>query len=338
MKIASTISAALLTLVFISTASAQIDSICGDVGINPGLDSPFAHVPYVYGQVTLKGFDPGKKPPKVTVIFQDGQQSPNRFMVGRSGSYCFRRASTNATIVVEVDGLEVARRSLLASSGDQQREDFEIAATSTQRSTPPSVISTKYARSPNPDTADLYLRLAEAERNKDVPQAIKVANEIATKDAGDYVAWAKLGSLFFVQEKWAEAEAAFRRSLEQRVDYLPAWVSVGQMRVAQKQFSAAIEILKHAVELEPSSPSIYRLLGEAYLQNKQGTLGVQALDKAIELDPIGQAEAHLLKAHLYELAGAKQLATKEYKAFLEKVPQYPDRKKLEKFIKDNPEK
>jgi len=114
-------------------------------------------------------------------------------------------------------------------------------------------------------------------------------------------------------------------------------VNVGQMRVAQKQYPAAVEIFKHAVELEPDSATIHRLLGEAYLQAKQGSLAVQALDKAIQLDPLGMAECHLLKAHLYELAGGKNLAAKEYRTFLEKVPQYPDRKKLEKFIKDNPE-
>jgi Tfp pilus assembly protein PilF len=79
------------------------------------------------------------------------------------------------------------------------------------------------------------------------------------------------------------------------------------------------------------------LLGEGYLQNKQGTLAVQALDEAIRLDPIGQAECHLLKGHLYELAGAKQLATKEYKVFLAKVPDHPDKNRLEKFIATNPE-
>ena len=48
------------------------------------------------------------------------------------------------------------------------------------------------------------------------------------------------------------------------------------------------------------------------------------------------AECHLQIVHLYELAGAKQLAAKEYKLFLEKVPDYENKRRLEKFIKDNP--
>jgi tetratricopeptide (TPR) repeat protein len=330
------LSAIAIILLLAATGFAQIDSICADAGISPGLDSPFAHVPYVYGQVTLKGFDPAKKP-KILIIFQEGTQTPNKFAPGRSGSYCFRRVGSSGTITIEVDGIEAARRTLLSSSGSQQREDFEIEAAGGQQPSAPSVVSAKYARSPNPQTFELYAKLTEAERNKDVPQEIQIAIEIVSKDPTDYVAWAKLGSLYFSQEKFPEADSAYRKALEQRVDYVPAWINVGQLRVAQKQYPAAVEIFKHAIELEPGSPAIYRLLGESYLQAKQGSLAVEALDKAIELEPVGMAECHLLKAHLYELAGAKNLATKEYKAFLSKVPQYPDRKKLEKFIKDNPE-
>ena len=49
------------------------------------------------------------------------------------------------------------------------------------------------------------------------------------------------------------------------------------------------------------------------------------------------AECHLLLARLYDLAGAKNLATHEYKIFLTKIPDHPDKKKLEEYIKKNPE-
>ena len=49
------------------------------------------------------------------------------------------------------------------------------------------------------------------------------------------------------------------------------------------------------------------------------------------------AECHLLLGRLYDLAGARNLATREYKAFLAKVPEYSEKKKLEKYIKENPE-
>ena len=70
---------------------------------------------------------------------------------------------------------------------------------------------------------------------------------------------------------------------------------------------------------------------------RQGTLGLAALDKALEIEPVGMAECHLLKARLYDIAGAKNLASHEYRVFLKKVPDYSDKKTLETYIKDNPE-
>ena len=325
--------------IFASTATAQIDDICGDTGLMPGLDSPFAHVPYVYGKITLKGFDPAAKVPKVTISFSDNGQTANRYGVGRSGNYCFRRSGGGGTLVVEVNGIEAARRTLTSFGSSQQREDFEIDATGEQRTTPPTVISaaSKFSRPSNQKTIELYRKAAEAEQKKDNTSEIKILNEIVAIDPDDFIAWAKLGTLYFLQNSYPESDAAYRKCLALRVDYTPGWITVGQLRVAQKQYAAAAEIYKYAATLEPDNARIYRLLGEAYLQNKQGGLAVEALDQAIKLDPVGQAECHLLKGHLYELAGANQLASKEYKAFLGAVPEHPDKKKLEKFIAANPE-
>jgi len=333
------LAALVLGPIMATTVSAQIDDICGDTGVMPGLDSPFAHVPYVYGKITLKGFDPASKFPKVTIIFSDVGQTANRYAVGRSGNYCFRRTGGGGTLVVEVDGIEVARRTLTAFGSSQQREDFEIEAAAHQRTVPAAVIKapSKFARPLNEKTVELYKKAAEAEQKNDTVSEVKILNDIVAIDPDDFVAWAKLGSVYFLQNLYPESDAAYRKCLALRVDYTPAWINVGQLRVAQKQFAAAVEIYKYAAALEPDNARIYRLLGEAYLQNKQGSLAVEVLDQALKLDPVGQAECHLLKGRLFELARAKELATKEYKAFLAKVPDHPDKKKLEKFIAANPE-
>lgn len=46
--------------------------------------------------------------------------------------------------------------------------------------------------------------------------------------------------------------------------------------------------------------------------------------------------SHLLIGRLYDAAGAKQLASREFRGFLRKVPDYADKAKLEKYIKENP--
>lgn len=310
----------------------QIDEICAESGLNPSLDSPFAHTPYVYGRVTLKGFAAGKSS-QVTVVLIDG--GTERTKIERSGNYCFKRKSSGGAVAVEVDGLEVTRRQLPGFGTPQQREDFEIASTPPETLPPAAVVSAKFSHPPNEKTAELYKKTLEAERNNEPTKAIEYLKEIVAIDTADFIAWAKLGSLFFAASKFPEADDAFRKSLELRVDYTPAWINVGQMRVAQKQYEAAIGIFQHVTDIEPTSARAFQLLGESYLLAKKGSLAVVALNNAIELDPIGMAQCHLQMARLYELAGAKQLAVNEYKRFLEKMPNHPDRKKFEKFIKDN---
>lgn len=326
---------AIMLVMMVAAVRAQVDDICAEVGVMPSLDSPFAHVPYVFGRVTLRGFDSGLKPPKVTVIFSDGQQGVRRWMLGKSGNYCFRRGGGSGLLVVEVDGIEVGRRTLPSFGAAQQREDFEVLASGDKRSAPPAAFSAKLSHPPNPKTAELYIKAADAERVRDIGRAIAHLKEIVSIDPSDFIAWAKLGSLLLELKSFTEADAAFRRSLELKVEYTPAWINVGKLRMAQNQYEAAIEIFKHAASLEPTSARIYQLLGEAYLQGRKGTLGAEALNKSIELDPIGMAECHLQLAHLYQLAGAKALAAREYRLFLGKVPDHPDKKKFEKYIKDN---
>lgn len=330
-----------INLSFILSAfniSGQVTEICGELGINPSFDLPSAQVPYVYGKISLKGFDSNAKSPKVTVILADGQQSAQRWMIGESGNYCFKRkGSGNGTLTVEVDGLEVGRKSVSSFAPAQQREDFEIYSDSSQKSLPPGVISAKFFHPTNSKTVELYKKTNEAESTKDTQKPLEYLKEIVKIDPADFIAWAKLGLIYFEKNSITDAEAAFKKSLELKIEYTPAWVNIGMIRVAQKQFLAAIEVFKYAASLEPKSARIYQLLGEAYLQTKQGSLGAEALTKAIELDPLGMAECHLQLAHLYQLAKANQMATKEYKIFLTKVPNYKDKKKFEEFIKKNPE-
>ncbi len=320
------------------SASAQADEICRELGIMPTLEAPKLGAPIVYGRVLLRGFGPGEKLPKVTVIFSEGRAS-SQSTLSRSGNYCFRRVTgSDGTLVVYVENAEVARKAFNSFGPPQQREDFEVYPSKTAGLAPPGVVSSKFSHPPHKSTIELYGKAREAEASKDREKVIEYVTAIVSIDPADFIAWAKLGSSHFERGSLADAESAFRKSLELRQDYTPAWLFMGRIRVSQKQLEAAIEIFKHAVSLEPTSARAYQLLGEAYLQARQGTLGAGALNEAIKLDPIGMAECHLILAHLYDLAGSKPLATREYKLFLKKVADHPDRKKFEKFIKDNPEK
>ena len=325
-------------IVLVGGAAAQADDMCREFGETPSRESGRDNrlVPFVYGQIVLKGLRPDVKPPRVVVIYSDTLQPANRQLIGRSGNYCFQKRGTGGTLVIDIDGVEVARKSVSDISSRGQREDFEITPPG-QQTAPPGVISSKFTRPQNDKTTDLYKKAAVAEVDKDLKKAVAYVKEIVATDPDDFIAWAKLGSLYLDLNSPGEAESAFKRSLAVRADYTPGMLNLGIVYAVEKRFPEAIEIFNQAIKADPGSARSYRLLGESYLQNRQGTLGLAALDKALELDPVAMAECHLLKARLYDLAGAKNLATHEYKAYLAKVPEYADKKKLEKYIKDNPE-
>ncbi|MBX3297523.1 MAG: hypothetical protein KF762_17625 [Acidobacteria bacterium] len=316
---------------------AQVDDICGEFGFMATLDAPRLTAPYVYGRVRVLGAKSGEKVPKVAVTYSNRSQSPERITLGRSGNYCFRLTNrSDGMLVVDVDGVEVARRQVASFGPPQVCEDFEVIVGDGSNAERTGVISSKYRYPRNERTAAFYKQAAEAEAAKDLVAATKALQAVVKEDAKDFIGWGLLAGVLLERKLLTEADAAVRRSLELKVEYVPVWMTAGRIRTAQTQYAAAIEIFKHAATLEPKNARVYQLLGETYLLAKQGTLGAEALNKAIDLDPLGMADLHLQLAHLYQLAKAPALAAAEYKKFLAKVPDHPDKAKFEKFINENP--
>ena len=137
--------------------------------------------------------------------------------------------------MIEVDGVEAARKSVSDLGVAQQREDFEFYPPQVRQTAPPGVLSARFARPPNDKTADLYKKAAEAERDKDVDKAAEFVKKIVALDPDDFIAWAKLGSLYLGNNSLSEAAAAFKRSLGIRSDYTPALLNLGMINAFQKQ-------------------------------------------------------------------------------------------------------
>lgn len=321
-------------LIFAGSSAAQSDEICGETGGSAWLNSPI-----VFGKVRLHGFDTGGKMPKITVTLVPSQRSEIRQTIDRSGNYCFRDVDGGGgTIVVDIEGEEVGRRQL-PSSGliKQHRQDFDLYAERPDALRAPGAISAKYSYPRNAKNAELFEKAAAAEKGKKLDTAAQLLKEIVSNDSADFIAWAKLASVYFDQNDLSGAESAFKKSIAAKPGHVPAMMNLGRIYLIQKNTDAAIEYLEQAAKAEPLSARARQLLGEAYLLARKGTLGVKALNEAIRLDPVGMAECHLLMARLYDLAGVKPLATREYKMFLEKVPEHPDKKKFERYINDNPD-
>ena len=219
-------------LLSVHTASAQqADEICSGFGLRPSFDEPGSRIPYVFGRISVRGLDPTAKSPKITAVFLDAQQSQGRLTIERSGNYCFRRSNSGGgTLIIEVDGVESARKAFSTIGQVQTREDFEVYLTKKQETVAPGVVSAKFRRPPNEKTEQLYQKTGEADANKDLAAAIRYANEIVAIDPDDFVAWAKLGSLHAAKGSYVEAETALKRSLAVRKDYTPAMLNLGLLK------------------------------------------------------------------------------------------------------------
>ncbi|MEQ1763717.1 MAG: tetratricopeptide repeat protein [Pyrinomonadaceae bacterium] len=331
-SIVSTLVFSFAFLAFAASVSGQgMTDACGD-----SAGSTWSTDPAVFGRVNLQGFQ-GNKLPKITITLTDRNRNEQRFTLDRNGYYCFRGVDgSGGTLVIDVEGNEVERRSLGSSTAQlrQHRQDFDIYAAGPQQKT--GTISAKFVYQRDTANSTLFENAVAAEQKKEFKTATGFLRELLGNDPRDYVAWARLGSIYFEMNDMAAAEKAYTESIRFKPDFSFAMMNLGRIYLAKNNVDGAITFLERATQLEPGSPRGFQLLGEAYLLAKKGTLGVEALNEAIRLDPVGMAASHLLMAALYDRAGAKSYASREYKLFLDKKPEHADRKKFEKYIKENP--
>ncbi|MGE3466884.1 MAG: tetratricopeptide repeat protein [Pyrinomonadaceae bacterium] len=332
MKITACLFALILTaLVLSSDVAAQADDAAG-------LPIPIG-APVIFGQVELKGLEKDEPRPSVFVsLLISGTQVDRRQTDARGYYFFLERPRHGHTLVFEVNGSEVGRVYLTVGTGPRMRQDVSLDVKSLNApggtAPPGSINANAYKRSSDAEKA--FDKAMTALREEKLGPATSMFKEIVAKDANDFMAWTMLGTIYFTDKKFGDAENSFKKALELNPGFNLARINHGRMELSRKNFDKAIEILSKAIETDANSAEANHLLGEAYLQTRKGSLAVGYLNKAIELAPKDKAEIHLRLAALYDGAGAKGRAAAEYKAFLAKVPNYADKKKLEQYIKDNP--
>lgn len=322
----------LLILVLLNTLRAQVDEVSSATGLPIPIGAPV-----IYGQVSIEGVPRGERRPNVFVaLLISGTQIDRRQTDDRGYFFFLQTPRHGHTLLFEIDGGEVGRAYLTIGTGNRIRQDVTLnwMALKGASSTKTGVVAAGgYARSADAEKSFDKAMASVRENKNDV--AVSIFKEMVLKDPNDYLVWTMLGTIYYSEKKYGEAAPAFNKSIELKPDFVLARLNFGKMELAQKNFDKAIEILGRAVEMEPKSADANHYLGEAYLQIKKGSIAVGFLNKAIELAPIQKADIHLRLAALYNGAGLKDRAATEYKNFLEKVPNYPDKNKLELYIREN---
>lgn len=274
---------------------------------------------------------------QVLLYSEDGRLL-NRQTVPSNGRYRFLDLRNGRyEVVVEVENVEVARVRVVVSAPFKTdfRQDLEFQWREKSTSAKAEVLSAADIYNRLAANAELFRKATEAHEKKNYAQAILLLRNLVNTDPKDFPAWTELGTMYFIQKNFDEAENSFLEALKVNPDYSVALISLGRLRIVLKNFDGSIEALTHAVKVQPTSAQANYFLGEAYLQVKLGSKAVPYLYEAIRLDPSGMAEAHLRLAALYNARDMKDKAAAEYEAFLKQRPDYPDKKKLKQYIEAN---
>jgi len=271
------------------------------------------------------------------ILYTRGNVVFQRQRVGNNGRYRFINVfNGDYYLAVELDNVEIARMPLLISENavEQVRQDLEFRWKAPPRAAAGVVsVADDYKRSSK--TSALYQRASHEIDSKNFTQAIATLRSVVEADPKDYPAWTNLGMVYFIEKDLEQAETSYTSAIQAKPDHVAALVNLGRVRLARKNNEGAVEPLEAALKADPKSATANYFLGEAYLALKKGSKAVGYLNEALKLDPVGMADAHLRLAALYNLAGYKDRAAAEYEMFLQKKPDYPDKKKLTDYIEAN---
>ena len=267
------------------------------------------------------------------ILYTRGNDVFARQRVANGGRYQFNNVfNGDYYLAVELDNAEIARMQILipANAVEHIRQDLEFRWKPTGGAAKP--VDTYNRSSQN---RALYQRASQEIDSKNFTQATATLRSVVEADPKDYPAWTDLGMVYFIQKDLEAAEKSYTSAVEAKPDHVAALVSLGRVRLARKNNEGAIEPLEAALKADSKSATANYFLGEAYLALKKGSKAVGYLNEALKLDPLGMADAHLRLGALYNLAGYKDRAAAEYEQFLQKKPDYPEKKKLADYIEAN---
>jgi len=301
----------------------------------------------LFGEVTIriKGTGERTTPLQATLILfsPSGKElarptgpERERRKVTNGGTYRFDNLTPGEyELVVEIDQHEVSRTRIFLSSlhapyGLQQDilVDWQPPGSSTKAAT----VSAAEVHDRSAANKRLFKKAEDAVAAKDYDQAISLLTQIVAGDKDDYQAQTILGTLLASKGKYDEAERAYLSALSAKPTFPPALLDSGRLKLRQKKFAEAIDQLTRLVGVQPDSGEGNLLLGDAYVQVDRKSEAISYLQAAANL---GYPEAHLRLAWIYDATGSKDKAALEYEGFLKKKPDYPERQKLEGYIRAN---
>ncbi len=285
------------------------------------------------GKVVFPGGSPPPNPVKVTLTFSGARV--HEIFTDLSGRFSF-------------SGLRPGRYQLIAEGDgrtfETTRVDAEILAfgsaprTFTQNvqlrpkadnAVAPAALTSVEAFDPKvpPRAREAYHKGVKRAEGNNPEQAVRLLLEAISTYSQFYSAHVALAEQYAKLNRYAEAESAYRKAIELKIDRAPAHVGLGVLLVKQKKYNEAIGPLRRSIEIEKQSSTPYLFLGLAEMMTGDYQSSEADLLRAYE---IGKPTlSHIYLANLYDLKGEPAKAIEQLKAFLKENPELPDSRQTE---------
>jgi len=94
-----------------------------------------------------------------------------------------------------------------------------------------------------------------------------------------------LGLMYFKQQKYDEANAAFRQALAIKPDLANAWFQMGSGYFQQKKYKEAADAYKKYADLMPEDPNGWLSMGVSYMYLKNYEAALEPMKRCVDLKP-----------------------------------------------------
>ncbi|MBL8174391.1 MAG: tetratricopeptide repeat protein [Bryobacterales bacterium] len=156
----------------------------------------------------------------------------------------------------------------------------------------------------------------------------------ATELAPQYsAAWNMLGTLYYQQGKYAQAEEYFREAIRQDPDSFEPVVNLGGALISQNRAKEAIDVNQDAVKRRPKDALANSQLGLSYLESGNPEMAEKYLAEAKRLDPGHFSNPQIYLSQIYFKRGQKQMAAAELEHFLRHHPDSKEAPQIREAIR-----
>lgn len=141
-------------------------------------------------------------------------------------------------------------------------------------------------------TTSLFLEAVRCEEAGKTGDAVRIYHEILELDPRHAPSSINLGTIFYNQHEFSEAEHLYRQATQADPDYALAFFDLGNVLDELKKIPEAIDAYSTAIQLVPTYADAHYNLALAYERTGQRRKALRHWTAYLKLDPVGPWATH----------------------------------------------